>query len=86
VYILLPAFLKIMSEANRESFLSEISKERERLLSEKVVKVLQLQDFATVKKYVGNDVLIPKNERAFLKWEDINYFVPTDVDPITKFN
>ncbi len=75
-----------MSETNRESFMTARSQEQERILSEKAVKVLQLQDFATSKKYTGNDTIIPVNERAFLIWEDINYFVPTDSDPLAKFN
>lgn len=75
-----------MIESNTESFMTARSQEQERILSEKAVKVLQLQDFVTSKKYTGNDTIIPINERAFLLWEDINYFVPTDSDPMTKFN
>ncbi len=75
-----------MSESNRESFFTAVSQEKDRLLSEKAVKVLQLQDFVTAKQYVGKDFIIPVGERAFLQWEDINYFVPTDSDPMAKFN
>jgi len=35
-----------------------------------------------MKEYVGNDALLPRNERAFLQWENINYFVPTSVDTL----
>jgi hypothetical protein len=74
-----------MSESNRESFMTALSQEKERLLTEKAVKVLQLQDFVSTKKYIGKDSIIPVNERTFLCWEDINYFVPTDSDPMVKF-
>ena len=73
-----------MTETNQDSFVTALSQEKERLLSEKAVKVLQLQDFATHKNYIGKDALIPKNERAFLQWEDINYFVPTQYDPLAE--
>ena len=55
-----------MSEGNKESFFTALSQEKDRLLSEKAVKVLQLQDFVTAKQYVGNDTIIPVGERAFL--------------------
>lgn len=32
------------------------------------------------------DVSIPLCERAFLQWEDINFFVPTDSDPMSNHN
>jgi len=29
-----------------------------------------------MKDYIGNEELIPMNERAFLQWKDVSYFVP----------
>jgi len=54
------------SGSNRESFFTALAEEKTRLLSEKAVKVLQLQDFVTTKQYVGKDTVIPQNERALL--------------------
>ena len=74
-----------MSGTNKDS-ITTLEQDGRNLLSEKPSKVLKLQDLVHVKQYIGKDTIIPLSERAFLRWEDINFFVPTDVDPMASFN
>ena len=74
-----------MSGTNKDS-ITTFEQDGRDLLSEKPSKVLKLQDLVHVKQYLGKDTIIPLSERAFLRWEDINFFVPTDVDPMASFN
>ena len=46
-----------------------------------VVQVLQFKDVSP-KANAAKDPPIPLSERAFLQWEDINFFVPTESDPM----
>jgi hypothetical protein len=55
------------------------------LLPTPETKVLQFKDVSKPRTK-QLDPPISLNERAFLQWEDINFFVPTDVDPMTKVN